>query len=96
MVQSLERMVLDLGRDYYHMNSTQLEGLGERIRGGDMEEVLRVYEKEMQVSLASLLDVTDEKNPVKNALLGSLIRTLLIQVQKTKVSCLNCIDPIST
>jgi nuclear-control-of-ATPase protein 2 len=43
-------MVMDLGRDYYHMNSTQLEGLGERIRGGDMEEVLRVYEKEMQVS----------------------------------------------
>ena len=46
-------MVLDLGRDYYHMNSTQLDGLSERIRGGDMEEVLRVYEKEMQVSLCA-------------------------------------------
>ena len=66
-------MVLDLGRDYYHMSEPQLENLGEKIRSGDMEQVLRVYEKEMQ-------------SPVKNALLGSLIRTLLIQVQKTKVS----------
>lgn len=49
--QSLERMVLDLGRDYYHMSPPQLDELSAKIRGGDMEEVLRVYEKEMQVSL---------------------------------------------
>lgn len=88
--QSLERMVLDLGRDYYHMNPTQLEGLGEKIRGGDMEEVLRVYEKEMQVrTILTLILRAHRQNPVKNALLGSLIRTLLIQVQKTKVRFLS-------
>ncbi|WVR04733.1 hypothetical protein IAU60_001744 [Kwoniella sp. DSM 27419] len=69
--ESLERMVLDLGRDYYHLSGPALDALGDKIRSGDMEEVLRVYEKEMQ-------------SPVKNALMGSLVRTLLIQVQKTK------------
>ncbi|ORY20910.1 ATP synthase regulation protein NCA2-domain-containing protein [Naematelia encephala] len=69
--ESLERMVMDLGRDYYKLSGPQLEALGERVKAGDMEEVLRVYEKEMQ-------------SPIKNAVLGSLIRTLLIQVQKTK------------
>ncbi|WVW78335.1 hypothetical protein I302_100289 [Kwoniella bestiolae CBS 10118] len=69
--ESLERMVLDLGRDYYHLSGPDLDALSVKIRSGDMEEVLRVYEKELQ-------------SPVKNALMGSLIRTLLIQVQKTK------------
>ncbi|WWD00724.1 hypothetical protein V866_007659 [Kwoniella sp. B9012] len=69
--ESLERMVLDLGRDYYHLSGPELDALSVKIRSGDMEEVLRVYEKELQ-------------SPVKNALMGSLIRTLLIQVQKTK------------
>ncbi|WVQ83182.1 hypothetical protein IAT38_005321 [Cryptococcus sp. DSM 104549] len=68
---SLERMVIDLGRDYYHLSGPALEALGEQVKKGDMEQVLRVYEKEMQ-------------SPVKSALMGSLIRTLLIQVQKTK------------
>ena len=48
---SLERMVLDLGRDYYGLKGEQLAVLGEKVRTGDMEQVLRVYEKEMQVSL---------------------------------------------
>lgn len=65
-------MVLDLGRDYYHMSPPELNQLSTKIKAGDMEEVLRLYEKELQ-------------SPVKNALLGNLIRTLLIQVQKTKV-----------
>ncbi|OCF33869.1 hypothetical protein I316_04581 [Kwoniella heveanensis BCC8398] len=69
--ESLERMVIDLGRDYYHLSGPALDALGDKVKSGDMEEVLRVYEKEMQ-------------SPVKNALMGSLIRTLLIQVQKTK------------
>ena len=49
--ESLERMVLDLGRDYYGLKGEGLEVLKGKVRGGDMEEVLRVYEKEMQVSL---------------------------------------------
>lgn len=66
-------MVMDLGKDYYHLSGPQLQALGDKVKNGDMEEVLRVYEREMQ-------------SPLKNALMGSLVRTLLIQVQKTKVS----------
>jgi nuclear-control-of-ATPase protein 2 len=47
---SLERMVLDLGRDYYKLSGPQLEDLGRSVKAGDMEQVLRVYEREMQVS----------------------------------------------
>ncbi|KAJ9116572.1 hypothetical protein QFC20_000504 [Naganishia adeliensis] len=68
---SLERMVLDLGRDHYHLQGEALTALQEKVRHGNMEDVLKVYEEEM-------------KSPLKNAVLGSLIRTLLIQVQKTK------------
>lgn len=68
---SLERMVLDLGKDHYHLQGEALNALGEKVRHGNMEDVLKVYEAEM-------------KSPLKNALMGSLVRTLLIQVQKTK------------
>lgn len=68
---SLERMVLDLGRDYYHLDDAGLEALKARVNKGDMDDVLKVYEGEM-------------RSPVKNAVMGSLVRTLLIQVQKTK------------
>jgi len=43
-------MVRDLGRDYYKLKGPELEALGERVKSGDMEQVLRVYEQEMQVS----------------------------------------------
>lgn len=76
-------MVLDLGRDYYKLSGPELDALGQKVRSGDMEQVLRVYEQEMQVS--RLLGVADLQSPLKSALMGSLVRTLLIQVQKTKV-----------
>lgn len=41
---------MDLGRDYYKLDGPQLESLSAKVRSGDMEEVLRVYEREMQVS----------------------------------------------
>jgi nuclear-control-of-ATPase protein 2 len=44
-------MVLDLGKDYYHLSGPELDALGAKVRAGDMEEVLRVYEKELQVSI---------------------------------------------
>jgi nuclear-control-of-ATPase protein 2 len=69
---SLERMVVSLGRDYYHMTPDQLEVLKKNVGSGDLSLVLKAYEKEMQ-------------SPIKNALAGNLVRTLLIQVQKTKV-----------
>lgn len=40
---------MDLGRDYYKLDGPQLESLSAKVRSGDMEEVLRVYEREMQV-----------------------------------------------
>ena len=40
---------MDLGRDYYHLTGPALEQLGDKVRGGDMEEVLRVYEQELKV-----------------------------------------------
>lgn len=42
-------MVMDLGRDYYKMSGQELDALGDRVKQGDMTEVLRVYEKELQV-----------------------------------------------
>ncbi|KAH8090542.1 ATP synthase regulation protein NCA2-domain-containing protein [Filobasidium floriforme] len=68
---SLERMVLDLGKDYYHLSDQGLSDLSAKVKAGNMEDVLKVYESEM-------------RSPVKNAVMGNLIRTLLIQVQKTK------------
>lgn len=56
--QSLERMVLDLGRDYYHMSPPELDQLSSKIKAGDMEEVLRVYEKELQVGHEMLIQLT--------------------------------------
>ncbi len=86
-------MVLDLGRDHYHLSGAALEALGRKAMDGNMEDVLKVYEEEMRVSPKGPRPVADmaekifpSQNPLKNALLGDLIRTLLIQVQKTKVS----------
>jgi nuclear-control-of-ATPase protein 2 len=70
--QSLERMTLSLCSEKLGYNQTQLDGLRDKIRAGDLTPVLQVYEQ-------------DIKSPVKNALMGSLVRTLLIQIQKTKV-----------
>ncbi|GMK59437.1 hypothetical protein CspeluHIS016_0800430 [Cutaneotrichosporon spelunceum] len=69
--ESLERMVLDFGRDVYHLNDSQLADLRIKVESGDMEEVLKAYENEIQ-------------HPIRSALFGHLIRTLLIQIQKTK------------
>jgi nuclear-control-of-ATPase protein 2 len=44
-------MVLDLGRDYYKLDGTALEALRAKVASGDMEEVLKVYEKELQVRI---------------------------------------------
>ena len=49
--QSLERMVLDLGKDYYHLSGDALSDLSTKVKAGNMEDVLRVYESEMRVSV---------------------------------------------
>ncbi|KAG2180838.1 hypothetical protein INT43_008417 [Umbelopsis isabellina] len=71
-MESLERMVAQFGRDHYNLSDDQLAQLTSQVREGDLSSVLKAYEEAI-------------KSPVKNAIRGDLIRTLLIQVQKTKV-----------
>jgi hypothetical protein len=42
-------MVLDLGKDHYHLQGEALRALGDKVRHGNMEDVLKVYEEEMKV-----------------------------------------------
>ncbi|KAI3480817.1 hypothetical protein L1887_57084 [Cichorium endivia] len=71
-LQSLERMVTDFTKDKYGTTGAELQAIASRVREGDLTQVLKVYEAEM-------------KSPVKSMVSGSLIRSLLIQVQKAKV-----------
>ncbi|CEP10749.1 hypothetical protein [Parasitella parasitica] len=71
-LDSLERMVVGFAKDNLHMSENELSRLAEDIREGDMSVLLKEYEKEI-------------KNPLRNAIVGDLLQTILIQVQKTKV-----------
>ncbi|KAJ4523666.1 Nuclear control of ATPase protein 2 [Exophiala dermatitidis] len=74
--ESLERMVVDFALQHpengSQLTETQVAELRTKVREGDLTPVLKAYEREMQ-------------SPIKNAIMGDLVRTLLIQVQKTKV-----------
>lgn len=65
-------MTLSLSADKLRFNEVQLAELSSKIREGDLTPVLKIYEE-------------DIKSPLKNALTGTLVRSLLIQIQKTKV-----------
>ncbi|GAA5890925.1 hypothetical protein JCM5296_001229 [Sporobolomyces johnsonii] len=80
-LESLERMVVDFGRDEYHLSPEQLSELAEKVRVGDLTPVLKAWEK-------------DIKSPIRSAVSGSLVRTLLIQVQKVKVDVALAMDGI--
>lgn len=72
---SLERMVVDFALDNKQVPPLDEMGIAEirrKVLEGDLTPVLMVYEKELQ-------------HPLRGSLTGSLIRALLIQVQKTKV-----------
>ncbi|KAI8997768.1 ATP synthase regulation protein NCA2-domain-containing protein [Pilobolus umbonatus] len=71
-LNSLERMVTGFARDNLQLPEEEVALLGYKIREGDMSVVLKEYEREI-------------KNPLKNAITGDLLQTMLIQVQKTKV-----------
>ncbi|KAK7204149.1 ATP synthase regulation protein NCA2-domain-containing protein [Myxozyma melibiosi] len=76
-MESLERMVVDFAVDTGGgsgavVTAAEISGIKDGVREGDLSTVLRVYEQEL-------------KSPIKNAVRGELIRTLLIQMQKTKV-----------
>lgn len=77
---SLERMVVDFVIDNPAaanggegpLNETQISQIRAKVREGDLTPVLRVYERDLQ-------------SPFKGTVRGDLVRSLLIQVQKTKV-----------
>jgi nuclear control of ATPase protein 2 len=73
---SLERMVVDFAIEHpengTRYTEPQIAEIRTKVKEGDLTPVLKAYEREMQ-------------SPIKNAVMGDLVRTLLIQVQKTKV-----------
>ncbi|KAK4058676.1 Nuclear control of ATPase protein 2 [Microbotryomycetes sp. JL221] len=71
-LESLERMVVDFGREQYKLPDAQLQELAQKVRDGNLTTVLKAWEQ-------------DIKSPIRSAIGGNLIRTLLIQVQKLKV-----------
>ncbi|OAQ63153.1 nuclear control of ATPase protein [Pochonia chlamydosporia 170] len=78
--ESLERMVVDFAKDKPHfafegnssITETQLAEIRNRVAEGDVTPVLRAYEQDL-------------RSPFVGAVRGDLVRSLLIQVQKTKV-----------
>ncbi|KAI0019528.1 NCA2-domain-containing protein [Xylariomycetidae sp. FL0641] len=76
---SLERMVVDFALDKPNaatglssVSESQVADIRAKVREGDVTPILRAYEKDL-------------RSPFKGAVRGDLVRTLLIQVQKTKV-----------
>ncbi|KAG5928058.1 hypothetical protein E4U42_001333 [Claviceps africana] len=79
--QSLERMVIDFAKDKPHfavdsgsttVTDAQLADIRSKVAQGDVTPVLRAYERDL-------------RRPFVGAVRGDLVRSLLIQVQKTKV-----------
>lgn len=70
-------MVIALSKEKYHFSPVELEGISTQVRQGDLTSVLKVYEEDL-------------KSPLKSVVAGSLIRSLLIQVQKMKVGWYTC------
>ncbi len=65
-------MVIDFARDHGVTDAIELHSISERLQLGDMSPVLEAYENEI-------------KKPFRNVILGDLIRSLFIQLQKAKV-----------
>ncbi|KAG9233677.1 ATP synthase regulation protein NCA2-domain-containing protein [Amylocarpus encephaloides] len=78
--ESLERMVIDFTIDNPQsatdsrgpLSEAQISEIRTKVHEGDLTPVLRAYEKDL-------------RQPLMGTVRGDLIRTLLIQVQKTKV-----------
>jgi len=76
---SLERMVVDFATDRpvsatgtSSLTESQIADIRAKVKSGDLTPVLRAYENDL-------------RSPVMGTIRGDLVRTLLIQVQKTKV-----------
>ncbi|KAF5022346.1 hypothetical protein F66182_5595 [Fusarium sp. NRRL 66182] len=78
--ESLERMVVDFALDKPHfanedgsiLTDTQVVEIRTKVAEGDVTPVLRAFEKDL-------------RSPFMGTIRGDLVRSLLIQVQKTKV-----------
>ncbi|KAH6895396.1 ATP synthase regulation protein NCA2 [Thelonectria olida] len=78
--ESLERMVVDFALDKPHFSSSdgvpltdiQVAEIRSKVAEGDVTPVLRAFEQDL-------------KSPLMGTLRGDLVRSVLIQVQKTKV-----------
>ncbi|KAL6836614.1 NCA2 domain-containing protein [Trichoderma sp. SZMC 28015] len=77
--ESLERMVVDFATDKPHfavggssITESQIADIRSKVAEGDVTPVLRAYEQDL-------------RSPFVGAVRGDLVRSLLIQVQKTKV-----------
>ena len=71
--ESLERMVVDFTLDKStNASEAQIAEIRAKVREGDVTPILRAYEKDL-------------RSPFIGTVRGDLVRTLLIQVQKTKV-----------
>lgn len=66
-------MTLALAKDELNYGPEQLAALSKQIKVGDLTPVLHLYEE-------------DIKHPLKSALMGTLLRSVFVQVQKAKVS----------
>lgn len=76
---SLERMVVDFAVDNptaatgsSSLSESQVAEIRAKVKAGDVTPILRAYENDL-------------RKPFQGAIRGDLVRTLLIQVQKTKV-----------
>ncbi len=65
-LESLERMVVDFSRDNGVTDPVELGKVVEKVQRGDLTTVLKKYEEEL-------------KHPITNAIVGDLLRALLIQ-----------------
>lgn len=77
--ESLERMVVDFAMDKPHfavtgssLSDAQVAEIRSKVAEGDVTPVLRAFEKDL-------------RSPFMGAVRGDLVRSLLIQIQKTKV-----------
>jgi hypothetical protein len=71
-LDSLTRMVTAFAKDELSMSADQLEVLKQSVHEGDISVVLKSFE-------------SDIKTPIKAMVAGSMLRTVFIQIQKTKV-----------
>lgn len=74
-------MVLDFGRSEYKLDDAQLVQLAAKVRSGDLTDILKAWEKDIQ-------------KPLRSAVSGNLIQCLLIQIQKGKVDVAIAMDGI--